>query len=162
MDSVLLDFTRYVIRLRRAHPAFTRRSWLHGKPIDGGAEDVMWLTPAGERMNDEDWSNGSLKSLMVYLNGCAVADAGPDGERAHDDSFILMFNASDKSVEFSLAGWVSSAEWPVVINTRSKATVASRRRFRMGDRLRVSARSIVVLKSERANVTSTLSEQSIT
>ena len=162
MDSVLLEFTRSVIKLRRTHPAFTRRGWLQGKPIDGGAEDVMWLTPGGEQMKDEDWSNGSLKSLMVHLNGCAIADTGRDGERVHDDSFVLMFNAWEKSVEFSLAGWASSAEWRVVINTRSKATVASRRRFRMGDRLRVSARSMVVLKSERATVTSTASEQSIT
>jgi glycogen operon protein len=153
MDNVLLDFSSYLITLRRTHPAFTRRSWLQGKPVNGSAEDVRWLTPAGDAMKDEDWSNGLLKSLMVHLNGCAIADVGVNGERVHDDSFVLMFNAWEKSVEFALTGWTSPADWRVVINTRSKATIASRRRFRMGDRLRVSARSIVVLRSEQPSLT---------
>src|SRR5207302_3179017 len=40
-DKDLLDFTRKLIALYKAHPAFSRRRWFQGHPIKGiGVEDI--------------------------------------------------------------------------------------------------------------------------
>ena len=53
-------------------------------------------------MTEADWSDGS-PSVMVSLNGCAIAGDGPRGERARGTySFLLLFNAYDHPVDFIL------------------------------------------------------------
>ena len=51
-------------------------------------------------MSEQDWSNGGLKSVMVFLNGCAIAGTDAKGERIVDDSFLLLFNAHDQAGAF--------------------------------------------------------------
>ena len=105
VDTALLEFTRRLIALRKNHPSFTRRGWFQGQPLHGaGIEDIAWLTPGGTPMTDEDWSAGFAKSLMVFLNGSAIAGRGPRGERIVDESFVLLFNAHADPVDFLLDG----------------------------------------------------------
>src|SRR6185503_931361 len=69
-DHGLFEFTRRVIRLRTEHPAFRRRGWFKGRPLRGkGISDITWLRIDGESMSEEDWQQGFVKSLMVFLNG---------------------------------------------------------------------------------------------
>jgi len=146
VDTDLLEFTRQLIRLRRAHPTFWRQRWLTGSPLsEHGCPDVAWFTSAGAPMTEQQWSDGGLKGVMVFLNGCAIAGAGPRGERIVDDSFLLLFNAHDHPVDFMLAGSVPNARWRVLIDTRRLRPRASRRRFVAGERLRVEPRAVVVL-----------------
>jgi glycogen operon protein len=120
-----------------------RRRWL-------GADDVVWLTPQGFPMTDEEWSNGARKSLMVYLSGCTIDGIGSAGEPAVDDSFVLLFNAQGRTAHFTLSGWPSTATWRVCVDTTWAIPGASRRRMSMGDRIRVRGRSVVVLTDARA------------
>ena len=53
-------------------------------------------------MSEEDWCAGFAKSLMVFLNGDALPDAGPHGEKIKDDSFVVMLNAHWEALVFSL------------------------------------------------------------
>ena len=145
-DADLLEFTRQLIRLRRAHPTFWRQHWLTGvSPSEGGYPDVAWLTSAGTAMNDQQWGDGGLKSVMVFLNGCAIPGAGPRGERIVDDSFLLLFNAHDHPVDFTVTRLLPDARWRVLFDTRKSRPRASRRRFVSGERLRVEPRSVVIL-----------------
>ncbi|MFO7189818.1 MAG: glycogen debranching protein GlgX, partial [Pseudomonadota bacterium] len=41
----LFEFTRRLIALRRAHPVFRRREFFQGRPVQGGAKDIVWLKP---------------------------------------------------------------------------------------------------------------------
>ncbi len=145
-DADLLEFTRQLIRLRRAHPTFQRQRWLTGRSIsEGGCPDVVWCTSAGTPMTDQHWTDGGLKSVMVFLNGCAIAGGGQRGERITDDSFLLLFNAHDHPVDFTVAASVPDARWRVLFDTRKSRPRASRRRFVSGERLRVEPRSVVIL-----------------
>ncbi len=45
-DKELLDFTRRLIALRKAHPVFRRRRFLSGAE----ASELRWFTPAGTEM----------------------------------------------------------------------------------------------------------------
>jgi glycogen operon protein len=149
-DAELLRFTRDLIRLRTRHPAFTRRRWLRGREVDGQGADIVWLTPKGEPMSDDDWSNGALKSLMVYLNGC-TGSVDPAGQPIADAGFVILFNAYHQSIWFTLNGWASDAAWRVVVDTTRAVPAAPRRRYVMGDRIRVRARSMLVLIDARAH-----------
>jgi glycogen operon protein len=145
-DADLHEFTRQLIRLRRAHPTFWRQHWLTGRPAseEAGCPDVAWLTSAGAPMTEQEWSGG-LKSVMVFLNGCAIAGLSSKGERIVDDSFLLLFNAHDQPLDFTLTGSVPAGRWRVRIDTRKNRPRASHRRFLRGERVRVEPRSVVIL-----------------
>ena len=144
-DLTLLEFTRQLIALRKAHPTFMRRRWFYGRPLHGsGVEDIAWLTPAGAPMTDEDWSAGFAKSLMIFLNGKAIAGRGPRGERIEDDGFLLLFNAHSESVEFTLPPVDSVRCWFTKIDSSSTGP-SDRSVLQTGERVTVEARSLLVL-----------------
>jgi isoamylase len=117
-NLTLLGFTRRLMAFRQNHPIFRRRKWFVGRSIYGtGLADIGWFRPDGSEMTQEQWSDGLAKSLAVFLNGDAIPDPGPHGERIVDDSFLLLFNAAQDKVTFTLPpeGW--AAEWTAVIDT---------------------------------------------
>ena len=81
---------------------------------------------------------------MVFLNGCAIVGAGSKGERIVDDSFLLLFNAHDHAVDFTINS-VPDMKWRVLFDTRRRRPRASRRRFHSGGRVRADSRSVVIL-----------------
>ena len=163
-DVDLMEFTRHLIRLRREHPTFRRRNWLLGRPPHGESScpDVVWLTKAGVAMTEADWSDGSLKSVMVFLNGCAIPGGGPRGERVVDDSFLLLFNAYDHPVDFILPQMTSQARWRLQIDTKRSKPRKSRRRFETADPVRVEGRAVLILSTDLRAQSTTQPAQSLT
>jgi isoamylase len=101
----LLTFVRSLIRLRADHPVFRRRRFFTGGSGRGRADhlgDIAWLTPGGQDMTDEDWTAGFPKSLVVFLNGDAISEPDQRGERITDDSFLLLFNAAEHDLDFTI------------------------------------------------------------
>jgi len=145
MDRGLVEFTRRVIRLRSEHPVFHRRGWFKGRPLRGkGVSDIAWLRPDGEGMSDEDWQQGFVKSLMVFLNGDALHELDPDGRRVRDAAFLLLFNAHHEPLDFTLPPASFGDAWDVVIDTTTE--VGERQaRFTAGSVTKVEGRSIAVL-----------------
>ena len=94
-------------------------------------------------MTEEDWSVGSAKSVMIFLNGAALAGRGPRGEKIEDDSFLLLFNAHGEPVEFTLACVAGPRRWFAVVDTTSHLPPA-RPPVRSGQRLTIDSRSMVV------------------
>jgi isoamylase len=144
-DHGLFEFTRRVIRLRNAHPAFRRRGWFKGRPLRGkGISDLAWLRIDGESMSEEDWQQGFVKSLMVFLNGDALHELDDDGKRVRDVSFLLLFNAHYEPLDFALPPASYGQTWTIVVDT---ATEVGERdaTFTAGSKARVEARSLIVL-----------------
>ena len=145
-DQTLLAFTRQLISLRTSHPTFTRRRWFHGRALHGaGVEDIAWLTPAGTPMSEQDWGVGFAKSLMVFLNGAAIAGSGPRGERIEDDHFLLLFNAHAEPVAFKLHKPEGTDRWFVRVDTTSPGPPRRRRSMAPGTRVTVGGRALLVL-----------------
>ena len=117
----LVEFTSALIALRRDHPVFRRRRFFSGH------RDISWLTPAGTQMTVADWRAGFARSLAVLLNGEAITEPGPRGEAITDRSFLLLFNAHDQPVSFTLPAAAPAASWQVVVDTATAqvATEAS-------------------------------------
>jgi isoamylase len=120
----LIDFTCTLSQLRRAHPVFRRRRFFSGQtaPADGahgGLQDIVWLTPTGRQMTDNDWHTGYARSLGVFLNGDAITEPGPRGDTVRDQSFLLLFNAHREPVTFVLPGRRFGDAWDALIDTAS-------------------------------------------
>ena len=146
--AVLLGFTQRLIRLRRDHPALRRRRYLQGRPVRGADDqlgDVVWFTPGGEEMTGQDWDTGFAQSLTVFLNGGAITEADRRGQPIRDDSFLLLFNASPRELEFILPPARYGESWETVLDTARPAE-----RFedmtKAGELVPVRDRSLQVLR----------------
>ena len=138
----LLEFTRGLAELRRAHPVFRRRRFFTGPA------DIGWLTPAGTPMTGPDWSADFAKSLAVFLPGDAIGEPGPRGEPVKDDSFLLMFNAAEHDVEFTVPAAGDSAHWVQELDTADPAALPAGAvtTVKPGDALTVASRSMRLLR----------------
>ncbi|HCA86261.1 MAG TPA: glycogen debranching enzyme GlgX [Streptomyces sp.] len=146
----LLEFTRSMVWLRRDHPVFRRRRFFHGRPVEGTHDelsDIAWFTPEGGEMTQRDWQAAHAKSLTAFLNGSAISEPGPRGERIRDDSFLLLFNASDRTLDFTVPV-NHGRQWQVVVDTARSEGVepGTGRKVKAGDRLTLIDRSLTVLQ----------------
>ncbi len=119
-DGTLLDYTRTLIGLRASHPVFRRRRFFQGEPLAGPRDqvgDIAWFTPGGEEMTEEDWAAGFAKSMTVFLNGDGISEPGPRGQRVRDDSFLLLFNASETDLKFAVPPARYGEQWLRVLDT---------------------------------------------
>jgi isoamylase len=150
-DHELLDFTRRVIALRKAHPVFRRRRFLTGAE----AADVCWFTPAGSAMSPGEWSDDSSLAVALYLDGSDAPDRAADGTPLVDDDFLVLVNAWWEPLDFVLAETRPGAGWHVEVDTfgpgsPDPGTLAGPAvAGRAGDKLTVGPRSITVLRSLR-------------
>src|SRR5262245_40103468 len=99
----LLAFTRRLIALRAAHAVFRRRDFFQGRPLIGSeVRDLIWLQPDGSEMTVEVWQHDQARCLAVFLAGDGLNDVDARGQALRDDSFVLFFNASGDTVQFTL------------------------------------------------------------
>ncbi|MEU8887635.1 glycogen debranching protein GlgX [Streptomyces sp. NPDC048442] len=148
--GTLLEFTRAMVALRRDHPVFRRRRFFHGRPVRGTQDelsDIAWFTPEGEPMTQDDWEAAQAKALTVFLNGEAISEPGPRGERIADDSFLLMFNASARTLEFMVPE-DHGEQWEVVVDTAREDGVppGTGGKHDAGEHLTLIGRSLTVLQ----------------
>ncbi len=115
----LLEFAQAVAALRRQHPVFRRRRFFRGPnaAATDGPGDIAWLTPSGREMTDADWKTGYAKALGVFLNGDAITEPDPRGERVRDDTFLLLFSAGSEPVRFILPPLRFGESWERVLDT---------------------------------------------
>jgi isoamylase len=139
-NLTLLRFTRRLMAFRQQHPVFRRRKWFVGRSVYAtGLADIGWFRPDGSEMTQAQWHDGLAKSLAVFLNGDAIPDPGPHGERIVDDSFLVLFNAAHEEVSFTLPPEAWAAEWTAVLDTSDPLLE--------GDVLFFKARGEIVLES---------------
>ncbi|MFF7984529.1 glycogen debranching protein GlgX [Streptomyces sp. NPDC007901] len=147
-QRTLTDFTRYVIALRAAHPVLRRRRFFRGETAVHPGQplpDLVWLLPDAREMTDRDWQRPDAHSVGVFLNGDAIAERDPYGRRLIDDSFLLLLNSHWEPVDFRLPDDSYADRWTTLIDTADPDGIPDEREHKAGIRLRVEARSLVVL-----------------
>ncbi len=153
-NAALLAFTAGLIELRKAHPVLRRRHFFSGRPISKAERlrDITWFSTSGAEMVNSDWESDSTKSLVVFLNGDAISDLDPRGERLSDDSFVVCFNASASEIDAVLPPPEYGKAWTAVLNTDTGElhgvtdAPAETEPLRGGDPVQLAARSVLLLR----------------
>ena len=126
--SELLHFTRRLVQLRKDHPVFRRRRFFAGDANHGGESDlgdIAWFMPNGKHMDEAAWRDGMARSLMVFLNGLAIPAPDRRGNVVRDDCFLVVFNAHDEAITFTLPEEEYGAEWYIEVDTSLSASAAT-------------------------------------
>jgi glycogen operon protein len=145
-DTGLLEFTKRLVALRRAHPVFRRSRFLAGAE----AAELRWFTPAGTEMTAADWSDAGALAIALYLDGSDDPDRAADGTWLVDDDFLVLVNAWWEPLEFIVPAARPQASWQVEIDTYDPASPAGPAAAHYaGDRVTVGPRSVVVLLDPR-------------
>jgi glycogen operon protein len=72
-----------------------------------GSHDILWLTPAGTEMSEQDWQFAEGRYLSYVL-------APVEGQ---EEPLFLVLNASDHAIEFTLPPWPNVGHWIAVLDT---------------------------------------------
>jgi isoamylase len=151
-ESHLLAFTSAVVSLRKEHAVFRRRRFFAGDAAHGGKSDlgdIEWFSADGTEMDDNDWLHGYARGLMAFLNGQAIPEPDPHGQRILDSDFLLLFNAHSDPVEFALPPAPYGAGWHIRLDTNvADPSTVSAQDWLPSTSHAVAGRSIVVLESE--------------
>ena len=133
-DASLIEFTRRLIGLRRAHPALSRDAFLTGKPFNTtGLPDVEWRSAHGV-MTEADWSDPAGAVLLAVF---AAAHA------EETDRVAVAMNRSSEDIEIALPSPRPDMAWRILADTNDpEAPEASPP---LADRLRLKARTCTVL-----------------
>ena len=116
----LLNFTSQLIKLRRDHPNLHRRRFFQDRSIRGSVvRDVAWYNTDGNQVSDEGWNNSGNKTIGVMFNGKTLGVMDEDGAPVTDDSFLILINAAENGVEYTLPEPPNKTPWRQIIDTES-------------------------------------------
>src|SRR5690606_1700904 len=146
-DRELLEFTRRLARLRRAHPIFRRRHFFQGRRLRGSElEDITWLRPDGEEMTDSEWNTQFTRTFGMRLGGDAILEWDDHGRRITDDTFLILFNADPQAVSFRLPPARRPISWEIVLTTEDPRVQEGAWSRSAGEQVALAGRSVMVLK----------------
>jgi glycogen operon protein len=143
----LYEITRTALRIRREHPALRQRHWFEGRPtIKGGPKDLAWIHPAGREMTREDWQDGGLRAIGMFVSGSPLRAPGPRGEVQQDSSFLLWLNGGEASADCVQPAnqWVQAGT--VVLSTDDLLPPGTT--VKAGETLQLSPRALVLLQAD--------------
>jgi glycogen operon protein len=140
-------FTRSLIRLFGSHPVLRRRRFFQGRQIRGSRiKDLTWYAPDGTEMNDDEWQAPGVRALGVQYAGDAIDERGPRGERIVDDTLLIILNADERPVAFTLPNHEAAKRWELVFDTVHPTFAGAYGEFEGGATYRVAERSVVCLR----------------
>jgi isoamylase len=116
----LLEFTSRLIELRKEHPNLHRRKFFQDRKIRGSVvRDIAWMGTDGNELSDDNWDKEWNRSLALMLNGRTMDVMDEDGDMVLDDSFLILVNASDQGVEYTLPAAPDKTPWRQVMDTEN-------------------------------------------
>jgi len=143
----LLDWTRRLIDLRARHPVFRRADFLAGEErLGSGAPDVWWFRADGRKMTQRNWRDDDALSLGVFLNGAEIPTLTARGAPLLDDSFLVLFNAWDGPIDFTLPAVSYGRRWTLELSTAEPEREPGDGVHQARSVIAVEGRSLVLLR----------------
>ncbi|MBA3478526.1 MAG: glycogen debranching protein GlgX [Lautropia sp.] len=133
-EGGLIDFTAWVISLRRQYPQLRSRHWLdHRGPVAGepAAAEATWMNRLGAQMTAAEWEENGR-----YVFGLKLCAREPD-----QVDLLLLFNAQAGDVIFHLP----AGHWQLVLDTGQRDG-RPEDPARAGETLLLKARSLTLLQ----------------
>ncbi|MEM7443373.1 MAG: glycogen debranching protein GlgX [Pseudomonadota bacterium] len=144
-DRDLSTFAKRLIALRRAHPVFRRRRFLHGQETSGlGVPDILWLTPDGTEKQPDEWQDPHARTVGLLLGGGAGEELGDDGKPVADAVFLVLFNAHDDVVPFAMPVLPTSQRWSCVLDTAFPERQEGDMAVAMGESFHLQGQSLAI------------------
>jgi isoamylase len=143
-NATLLDFVRQLLRIRAENAVFRRQGFLAGvRREEGRFKDVAWLRSDGVELGDDDWRDAGLRAFGMLLDstGLPASQLEPDT----GDSFLVLFNSSERPVEFTLPAPITSAVWEVVLDTSQDNHAVPATGYRQGHQYHLAEHSLALL-----------------
>jgi glycogen operon protein len=138
----LLKYTTRLIELRRNYPTLRRSRFLTGQhdPVLD-VTDVIWINANGGPMQEEHWTDTTIKCFGMLLDGRAQKT----GIRKHaeDDTVLLVTNSFDGLVDFTLPEVPHGSKWALLLDTNIPDG-APGEQFACGSMYQVTARSLLL------------------
>jgi isoamylase len=142
----LLDFTCHLTRLRRDHPTLRRRKFFQGRSIRGtGVTDILFLRPDGIPMTEEEWNACWVRTLGIRLDGDAADVVDGAGRRLPCPTVLILLNAADEEVQFTLPDGESNVQWQTHVDTGRDTPTGSADRVAAGGSVVVMGRALMFL-----------------
>jgi glycogen operon protein len=149
-ERELLEFTRFVIGLRKRHPVLRRRQFFFGRRIHGSeVKDLSWFRPDGREMTEEDWTNPFTRCVGLRLSGEAMNEVDAMGRPLVDDTLLILINAHHEPLPFVLPAHQRGVRWETVLDTRMPEGRRRPRSLRGGTTYALEGRSLAMLKLAR-------------
>ena len=141
VDTELLAFTRRLLSLRRAHPAFRRRRFVQG----ARPGEVDWFTPAGQPMTAERWQDPLARAVTACIDGSRDPDRDARGRPLLDDDLLVLINGYWEPLDFTVPPM--DARWRLALDTAHPT--APEAPVPPGTPVTVGARSLLLLVGAR-------------
>lgn len=149
MDKDLMVFTSKLIKLRKEHAAFSRKSWFKGEvEKKSGVADIAWFLPDGSEMTEDNWNHNFAKSVAVFLNGLGLHSVNAEGNKVVDDSFYIIFNAHDQPLSYQLPPSEYADDWDLLIDSNKNPNEETKGTFKAHETIQVEGRSVVLLQHQ--------------
>jgi isoamylase len=149
-DREFLSFVSRLIEFRKQHPSFRRRNFFQGRLIRGaGVKDIVWLSPDGREMTDQEWQQSYARCLGVYLEGSGIGE-DEKGRPMADSDFILLLNSHHEAIPFLIPSLPGPGLWRMVIDTSTSASAedGGNGLYRSGEKFPLKPRSLALLRRQ--------------
>ncbi|MCE3249924.1 MAG: glgX1, partial [Geminicoccaceae bacterium] len=148
---LLIEFTRRLIALRKAHPVLRRTRFLHGREVSGdGVKDITWFSPKGTEKTAAQWQDRLARCLGLMLNGKAGQYRTPEGAPADDEVLLIVLNAHHDIVPFTLPATVGGVGWRRVLDTTEAAPSVDPAVHAVGNQFPIPGRSLILFVCQPA------------
>jgi isoamylase len=105
-DEDMTAFVGELAALRRRFPQLTAARWLDGRRPDG-SWDVLWFTPQGAEMTEQDWSFHGAHFLS-YVLGALEERSAP---------LYIVLNAAPAAIALTLPTAFGTRGWTLLVDT---------------------------------------------
>jgi len=144
-QEALLLFVRLLVHFRQSHPVLRRRTFFQGHQMNGEhISDIVWLEASGNELSDATWNAPQLRAIGVLLAGDAIAEVTDRGEPVRDDTLLVLLNAGETGVPFTLPAPDDGQSWQVEFDTAHEGLPIAR--YAPGAIYPLAERSLAVLR----------------
>ena len=112
-DDPFFEFCCKAVEFRKSHIALRQDRFLVGETNEEGKHELAWFSPDGEPMSDENWQDGELRVVGVFI---ARANAPAGSTDTSEDPLFLVFNAGGDCA-FTLPSVNGVENWKRVVDT---------------------------------------------
>ena len=138
----LIQFVQQLIRLRHNYPILRRSRFLTGDYNEElGVKDLTWINASGAEMRVEEWNDSNMHCFSMLMDGRAQ----PTGisRRGEDATLLMVLNAYNDLVKFTLPETVGGREWSLLVDT-NLAEISETSNFVSGDSYSATGRSVLL------------------